>query len=195
MDPHTEDLHTEDLHQQIARLTAENARLRSELAVVRLWDPPPALEHAFQDARGWECLSVPMTADSLTLILIAGPSRGDPQDAHAAEEAAEEAAGLVWRYLLTAAPVCGRIGPFARASMPARLLGYVADLDGRALIVLNKNLPRGQLACAARMLRAHAGNRRPPPRPLQMSQGPAAGPVRTAARARRLRPARLSACS
>jgi hypothetical protein len=161
------DPHTEDLHRQIERLTRENAQLRSELAVRRLWNPPPELEHAFQDAHGWECLPVPPSdcGQASTLILIAGTEAG-------AEAADTEAAGQVWRYLLTAAPVRGGIGPFARASMPARLLGYVGEQDGRAVIVLNKDLPRGQVACAARILRSEAKTRRPRPRLLELSAIP-----------------------
>ncbi|TDC16994.1 hypothetical protein, partial [Actinomadura bangladeshensis] len=161
------DPHTEDLHKQIERLTRENAQLRSELAVRRLWNPPPELEHAFQDAHGWKCLPVPPTGSgqASTLILIAGTEAG-------AEAEDTDAAGQVWRYLLTAAPVRGGIGPFARASMPARLLGYVGEQDGRAVIVLNKDLRRGQVACAARILRSEAKTQRPRPRLLELSAVP-----------------------
>lgn len=150
--------YTNGLLKQIERLTRENAKLRSELVVTRLWNPPAELERAFQNACGWTCLSVPATEDgpAPTLILVAGPAPGaDPLDA--------EAAGRVWRYLLTAAPVRGRIGPFARASMPACLLGYLGKQGGREAIVLNTDLAHRQLARAARLLWSEARVRRPGP--------------------------------
>lgn len=156
--------HTNGLLKQIERLTRENTKLRTELTVTRLWNPPAELERAFQDACGWTCLSVPSTKGGPvpTLILVAGAAPGtEPLDA--------EAAGRVWRYLLTAAPIRGRIGPFARASMPAHLLGYLGEQDGREIIVLNTDLAQGQLARAARMLWSEVKGRRPSPGVLLMS--------------------------
>lgn len=45
--------------------------------------------------------------------------------------------------------------------MPVHLLGYLREQGGRTVIVLNTDLPRGQLAYAARMLRTHAKRRWP----------------------------------
>ena len=45
--------YTNGLLKQIERLTRENAKLRSELVVTRLWNPPAELERAFQNACGW----------------------------------------------------------------------------------------------------------------------------------------------
>lgn len=140
----------DDLQRQLRLLTAENARLRGQWAVARHWDPPAALEDAFGTGYGWRCLTVSLPTGDLaprTVILIEGSGPGTgPGD--------PGAAGKVWRYLLTAAPVCGRIGPFARASMPAGLLGYLGEQDGRPVIVLNAGLARGQVKRAARMLAA-----------------------------------------
>jgi hypothetical protein len=49
------------LLKQIEQLTRENAKLRGELIVTQLWNPPAELERAFRDACGWTCLSVPPT--------------------------------------------------------------------------------------------------------------------------------------
>lgn len=148
MDPVTRRLRTE-----IERLTKENARLRSELIVTRLWNPPAELERACEHAYGWKCLPLPEAegGPAPTLILIAGTAGAAPPD--------PEVAGRIWRYLLTAAPAHGRIGPFTRAEMPVHLLGYLREQGGRTVIVLNTDLPRGQLAYAARMLRTHAKRR------------------------------------
>jgi hypothetical protein len=159
--------YTNGLLKQIERLTRENAKLRTELTVTRLWNPPAELERAFQDARGWTCLSVPSTkgGPGPTMILVAGSAPGtEPLDA--------EAAGRVWRYLLTVAPIRGRIGPFARASMPAHLLGYLGEQDGREIIVLSTDLGHGELARAARMLWSEVKGRRPSPGRLLMSAAP-----------------------
>lgn len=69
MDPVTRRLRTE-----IERLTKENARLRSELIVTRLWNPPAELERACEHAYGWKCLPLPEAegGPAPTLILIAG---------------------------------------------------------------------------------------------------------------------------
>ncbi|WP_131732825.1 hypothetical protein [Actinomadura formosensis] len=152
----------QDLRSMITRLTQENARLRSQLAVAQQWNPPAEMEYAFRTATGWKCLSVPLPEGRPTLILIAGTAPGAPA-AH------PDAAGQVWRHLLTAAPTRGRIGPFARATMPAPLLGYLGEQDGRAIIVLSKDLVRGQLARAARLLRSNANACHPRPRLLELA--------------------------
>ncbi|XRQ14000.1 hypothetical protein ACN3XK_24880 [Actinomadura welshii] len=138
------------LKQTIERLTQENAKLRSQLAVTEQWHPPLDLEHAFRTAKGWECVMVPLIPERPTLILISGTEKPDAA-----------AAGEVWRHLQTAAPPRGRIGPFARARMPGRLLGYLHEHDDRVIIVLNRELRRGQVSRAARMLRSHARTRHP----------------------------------
>lgn len=154
------------LKQTIERLTQENAKLRSQLAVAERWNPPPQLEHAFRTARGWRCLTVPLVPEHPTLVLISGAEPGKEADDAAA-------AGEVWRYLQTAAPPRGRIGPFTRARMPGRLLGYLRDQGGRTVIVLNKDLRRGQVSRAARMLRSNAKMRGP--RLLELSAFPLLG--------------------
>lgn len=152
----------QDLRGVITRLTQENARLRSQLAVAQQWHPPAEMECAFRTATGWRCLPVPLPEGRPTLILIAGTVPGAPAPD-------PDAAGQVWRHLLTAAPARGRIGPFARATMPAPLLGYLGEQDGRAIIVLSKDLVRGQLARAARLLRSNANACHPRPRLLELA--------------------------
>lgn len=154
------------LKQTIERLTQENAKLRSQLAVTEQWNPPLELERAFQSAEGWECVMVPLIPERPTLILISGARYGNGR-----EDAA--AAGEVWRHLQTAAPPRGGIGPFARAQMPSRLLGYLRENGDRSVIVLNRDLRRGQVSRAARMLRANAKTRRP--RFLELSAAPLLG--------------------
>lgn len=161
------DRDAEGLRKKIEQLIQENAKLRSELIVTRLWNPPAELERAFREAYGWTCLSVPSAegGPASTLILVAGAAPGaEPVDAGAA--------GRVWRYLLTAAPIRGRIGPFARASMPAHLLGYLGEQGGREVIVLNTDLTHSQLTRAARLLWSAAKSRWPSPRLLLMSVAP-----------------------
>lgn len=138
-----------DLQQKIKHLARENARLRDQLTVTQHGNPPLELEEALQSVIGWQCLTVSLPQDSPALILVAGTVPGaEPQDL--------EAAGQIWRYLLTAAPASGRIGPYSRAPMPHRLLGYLSEQDGYLITVLNEELPRGRLAQAARTLRSHA---------------------------------------
>lgn len=143
------------LKETIDRLTRENAKLRTQLAVAQQWNPPLDLERAFRAARGWQCLAVPLMPEKPTLILISGSKAGKDD----IEE--EDEAGEVWRHLQTAAAPRGRIGPFARASMPSRLLGYLREHSGRTIIVLNRDLRRGQVSRAARMLREGAKRSRP----------------------------------
>lgn len=157
------------LKETIDRLTRENAKLRTQLAVTQQWNPPLDLEQAFQSVRGWQCLTVPLIPENPTLILISGTACGkenenvdagdDEEDAGAGEE--DAGAGEVWRHLQTAAAPRGRIGPFARARMPSRLLGYLREQGGRTVIVLNRDLRRGQVSRAARMLRENAKKHRP----------------------------------
>ncbi|TDC61840.1 hypothetical protein E1200_27870, partial [Actinomadura sp. GC306] len=153
------------LKQTIERLTQENAKLRSQLAVTEQWNPPIDLEHDFRTAMGWKCVMVPLLPDRPTLILITGTEPGTGQDA--------TEAGDVWRHLQTAAVPPGRIGPSARAQMPARLLGYLRVHGDRTIIVLNRDLRRGQVSRAARILRANARTRRP--RLLELSAAPFLG--------------------
>ena len=163
------------LKETIERLTRENAKLRSQLAVAQQWNPPLELELAFQSARGWQCLRVPLIPEKPTLILISGINPGkygaeDEEDEEDEEDG--EAAGEVWRHLQTAAAPGGRIGPFARARMPRRLLGYLREQSGRTIIVLNRDLRRGQVSRAARMLRETAKRSRPATRFLELSAIP-----------------------
>ncbi|GGU07419.1 hypothetical protein [Actinomadura livida] len=150
------------LKQTIERLTQENAKLRSQLAVTEQWNPPLELEHAFRTAMGWECVTVPLIPEEPTLILISGTEPGTGGDG--------AAAGEVWRHLQTAAPPRGRIGPYARAQMPGRLLGYLRVHGDRTVIVLNRDLRRGQVSRAARILRSNAKMRHP--RLLELSAVP-----------------------
>jgi len=155
------------LKETIERLTRENAKLRTQLAVAQQWNPPLDLEQAFRSARGWQCLTVPLIPEQPTLILISGAKpekEGETED--------EAAAGEVWRHLQTAAAPGGRIGPFARARMPRRLLGYLREQSGRTIIVLNRDLRRGQVSQAARMLRESAKRGRPTTRLLELSAIP-----------------------
>lgn len=157
------------LKETIDRLTRENAKLRTQLAVARQWNPPPDLERAFRAARGWQCLAVPLTPGKPTLILISGSKAG--KDGAEQQEEDEDEAGEVWRHLQTAAAPRGRIGPFARARMPSRLLGYMREQSGRTIIVLNRDLRRGQVSRAARMLR-EGDKRSRPARLLELSAIP-----------------------
>ncbi|CNF10888.1 Uncharacterised protein [Mycobacterium tuberculosis] len=145
------------LKETIDRLTRENAKLRTQLAVAQQWNPPLDLERAFRAARGWQCLAVPIMPEKPTLILISGSKTG--KDDIGQEE--DDEAGEVWRHLQTAGAPRGRIGPFARARMPSRLLGYLREQSGRTIIVLNRDLRRGQVSRAARMLREGAKRSRP----------------------------------
>ncbi|MFB4310587.1 hypothetical protein [Actinomadura sp. GTD37] len=154
------------LKETIERLTRENAKLRTQLAVAQQWNPPLDLEQAFRSARGWQCLTVPLLPEQSTLILISGRKPGKD------EEEDDEAAGEVWRHLQTAAAPGGRIGPFARARMPRRLLGYLREQSGRTIIVLNRDLRRGQVSQAARMLRESSKRGRPKIRLLELSAIP-----------------------
>lgn len=156
------------LKETIDRLTRENAKLRTQLAVAQQWNPPLDLERAFRTARGWQCLAVPLLPEKPTLILISGSKAGKD----GIEE--EDEAGEVWRHLQTAAAPRGRIGPFARARMPSRLLGYLREHSGRTIIVLNRDLRRGQVSRAARMLREGAKKGRPA-RLLELSAIPLLG--------------------
>lgn len=143
----------ERLKKTIEQLTQENAKLRTQLAVAEQWNPPVDLEHAFRTARAWQCLTVPLSPERRILILISDTKPGrERQD--------EAAAGEVWRYLQTATSPGGRIGPFARAWMPSRLLGYLREQHGRTIIVLNRDLRHGHVSRAARMLRSNAKTRR-----------------------------------
>lgn len=153
------------LKQTIERLTQENAKLRSQLAVAEQWNPPLDLEHAFRTAKGWQCVTVALVPEQPTLILIRGTEPGTQED--------EAAAGEVWRHLQTAAPPGGGIGPFARSRMPSRLLGYLREHGGRTIIVLNRDLRRGQVSRAARILRSNARMRHP--RLLELSAIPLLG--------------------
>ncbi|MER7542380.1 hypothetical protein ABTW95_05160 [Spirillospora sp. NPDC127506] len=155
------------LKETIERLTRENAKLRTQLAVARQWNPPLDLEQAFRSARGWQCLTVPLMPEKPTLILISGTH--DEKDD---EEEDDDEAGEVWRHLQTAAAPRGRIGPFARARMPSRLLGYLREHSGRTIIVLNRDLRRGQVSRAARMLRESAKRGRSTTRLLELSAIP-----------------------
>ncbi|MFA1544975.1 hypothetical protein [Actinomadura chokoriensis] len=154
------------LKETIERLTRENAKLRTQLAVAQQWNPPLDLEQAFRSVRGWQCLTVPLMPDQSTLILISGIRPGNDQEEDG------QAAGEVWRHLQTAAAPGGRIGPFARARMPQRLLGYLREQSGRSIIVLNRDLRRGQVSRAARMLRESAKRGRPTTRLLELSAIP-----------------------
>lgn len=154
------------LKETIERLTRENAKLRTQLAVAQQWNPPLDLEQAFRSARGWQCLTVPLIPEQPTLILISGTKPGKDGDED------EEAAGEVWRHLQTAAAPGGRIGPFARARMPQRLLGYLREQSGRTIIVLNRDLRRGQVSRAARMLRESAKRGRSTTRLFELSAIP-----------------------
>ncbi|WP_396454931.1 hypothetical protein [Actinomadura sp.] len=155
------------LKETIERLTRENAKLRTQLAVARQWNPPLDLEQAFRSAQGWQCLTVPLMPEKPTLILISGTH--DEKDD---EEEDDDEAGEVWRHLQTAAAPRGRIGPFARARMPSRLLGYLREHSGRTIIVLNRDLRRGQVSRAARMLRESAKRGRSTTRLLELSAIP-----------------------
>lgn len=155
------------LKETIERLTRENAKLRTQLAVARQWNPPLDLEQAFRSAQGWQCLTVPLMPEKPTLILISGTH--DEKDD---EEGDDDEAGEVWRHLQTAAAPRGRIGPFARARMPSRLLGYLREHSGRTIIVLNRDLRRGQVSRAARMLRESAKRGRSTTRLLELSAIP-----------------------
>jgi hypothetical protein len=156
------------LKETIDRLTRENAKLRTQLAVAQQWNPPLDLERAFRSARGWQCLTVPLMPEEPTLILIRGTQ--DEKDDEEKDE--DDEAGEVWRHLQTASPPRGRIGPFARARMPSRLLGYLREQSGRTIIVLNRDLRRGQVSRAARMLRESAKRGRPTTRLLELSAIP-----------------------
>ncbi|WP_433230247.1 hypothetical protein [Actinomadura formosensis] len=150
------------LKETIDRLTRENAKLRTQLAVTQQWNPPLDLERAFRSVRGWQCLTVSLIPENPTLILISGTECGkESEDADAADDEEDAGAGEVWRHLQTAAAPRGRIGPFARARMPGRLLGYLREQSGRTIIVLNRDLRRGQVSRAARMLRENAKKHRP----------------------------------
>ncbi len=152
------------LKETIERLTRENEKLRTQLAVAQQWNPPLDLERAFRSARGWECLTVSLLPEKPTLILISGVKAGKDEEL--------DAAGEVWRHLQTAALPRGRIGPFARAWMPSRLLGYLREQSGRTIIVINRDLRRGQVSRAARMLREGAKRRRPATRLMELSAIP-----------------------
>lgn len=152
------------LKETIERLTRENEKLRTQLAVAQQWNPPLDLERAFRSARGWECLTVSLLPEKPTLILISGGKAGKDEEL--------DAAGEVWRHLQTAALPRGRIGPFARAWMPSRLLGYLREQSGRTVIVINRDLRRGQVSRAARMLREGAKRRRPATRLMELSAIP-----------------------
>ncbi len=116
-------------------------------------EPALDLEQAFRSARGWQCLTVPLIPEEPTLILISGTQ--DEKDDEKEDEDDDEVSE-VWRHLQTASPPRGRIGPFARARMPSKLLGYLREQSGRTIIVLNRDLRRGQVSRAARMLRESA---------------------------------------
>jgi hypothetical protein len=152
------------LKETIERLTRENEKLRTQLAVAQQWYPPLDLERAFRSARGWQCLTVSLMPEKPTLILISGGKAGKEEE--------PDAAGEVWRHLQTAVLPRGRIGPFARARMPSRLLGYLREQSGRTIIVINRDLRRGQVSRAARMLREGAKRRRPATRLMELSAIP-----------------------
>ena len=56
--------------------------------------------------------------------------------------------------------------------MPSRLLGYLREHSGRTIIVLNRDLRRGQVSRAARMLRESAKRGRSTTRLLELSAIP-----------------------